>query len=432
MDQTEKHPSGEDSATYRFILDQVGAYIFTKDLEGRYTYANRSVADLFGTPPSEIIGSTDERFFDLSVCDSLRKNDLRVLLHGERVEGEETNVVASTGETRIYWTVKIPLRNAAGAIVGLCGISTDITERKQSEDILSQLGQILNESPCEIYTIDAESLRFIYVNAGALKNLGYSIFELHQMTPIDIKPTYTRESFEELLSPLRSGEKDLIVIQTEHRRKDGNIYPVEVRLQFSRTASPPVFVAIVQNITERKNAEQRIAHMASHDALTDLPNRRVFLDRLSKTLLQSERTREGFALGILDLDGFKDVNDRLGHPMGDELLIQVARRIEGLLRKTDTLARLGGDEFGLLLTDLKEGEDYQDLFSKIVGALLVPFDLGSADGPVRISGSLGLTLCPPDLQDVSSLIAHADLALYQVKNQGKNGWALFERSAVLQ
>lgn len=188
-------------------------------------------------------------------------------------------------------------------------------------------------------------------------------------------------------------------------------------------------VVSAQDISERKRNESRIEHLATHDDLTNLPNRRVFLDRIAQILLRSERTGECFAVGLLDLDGFKEVNDRLGHPKGDELLIQVGKRLRDLLRKTDTLVRMGGDEFGLLLTDLEGKASCQDLFKKIVDSLLDPFFLdGDAVTPVRISGSLGLSLSPPDHGEVTVLIAHSDMALYQVKGRGGNGWAVFERA----
>lgn len=196
---------------------------------------------------------------------------------------------------------------------------------------------------------------------------------------------------------------------------------------FNPDGSRRGLVISAQDITERKRNECRIEHMATHDDLTDLPNRRVFLDRIGQALLRSGRVQERVAVGILDLDGFKVVNDRLGHQKGDELLVQVAKRLRGLLRKTDTLTRLGGDEFGLLLTGLSEGAVSQELFTKIVQSLLDPFDVGNGAGElVWISGSLGLTLCPPDEGDATSLIAHADMALYRAKDLGRNGWAVFE------
>ena len=210
---------------------------------------------------------------------------------------------------------------------------------------------------------------------------------------------------------------------------DGNMIILDVAKVplFNPDGSRKGLVISAQDITERKRNERRIEHMATHDALTDLPNRRLFIDRIGQTLLRSGRVREQFAVGILDLDGFKVVNDRLGHQKGDELLVQVAKRLGSLLRKSDTLARLGGDEFGLLLTGFDDEKLPKDLFSKIVQSLLDPFEVGNAIGEmVWISGSLGLTLCPPDNGDATSLIAHADMALYRAKDLGRNGWAIFE------
>ncbi|MHB1927206.1 MAG: EAL domain-containing protein [Leptospirillum sp.] len=167
--------------------------------------------------------------------------------------------------------------------------------------------------------------------------------------------------------------------------------------------------------------------LAAQDPLTGLFNRRVFKDRIEQAIALSGHSRKKVTLGILDLDGFKGVNDRLGHLKGDELLFLVARRLEGVLRETDTLARLGGDEFGLILTDLDEEESSRDFFTKILNSLLEPFDVGNGiKEKVRISGSMGLTICPPDHGDVNTLIAHADLALYRAKDGGRNSWVIFE------
>ena len=219
-------------------------------------------------------------------------------------------------------------------------------------------------------------------------------------------------------------------VETLHDKK-GNIIILEVTKipLFSPDGSRKGLVISAQDITQRKQNEIRIEHMATHDPLTDLPNRRVFLDRIEQTLIRYQETKEPFAVGILDLDGFNEVNNRLGHPKGDELLIHVGKRIESILCKNDTLVRLGGDEFGLILTGLKKEKSDQEIFGKIIGALLTPFTLGDQSSePVRISGSMGLAVTPPEHGEVTALIAHADLALYSVKNQGKNGWAIFEQS----
>ncbi len=173
---------------------------------------------------------------------------------------------------------------------------------------------------------------------------------------------------------------------------------------------------------DRKAREAEITHLSLFDSLTDLPNRRLFQDRVHQATERHLRTQERFGVGILDLDGFKQVNDRLGHQSGDALLVEVAKRLQGALRGMDTLARLGGDEFGIIFAGL-EKETGAALFERIIGSLALPFELGEEQ--VTIGGSLGITIVPPDNGDDESLLKHADIAMYQVKEHGKNGWELF-------
>ena len=224
----------------------------------------------------------------------------------------------------------------------------------------------------------------------------------------------------------RSGVSN--VIETLHDAKGNEVILDVTKIPlFSPDGSREGLVISAQDITHRRKNEIRIEHMATHDPLTDLPNRRVLLNRIEETLIRHSKTQESFAVGILDLDGFNEVNNRLGHPQGDALLIQVGKRLEDNLRPDDTLVRLGGDEFGLILTGLKNDKSDQELFRTIVESLVKPFVLDEKSAePVRISGSLGLAVTPPEHGGVTALIAHADLALYQVKNRGRNGWAIFE------
>ena len=141
-------------------LDQVGAYIYIKDIQGRYTFANKQVCELFGYPLDQIVGFTDEKFFDLSICNQLRLHDRQVFDLGERIESEETNVIAATGETRTYWTVKSPWRDADGKITGMYGLSTDITEHRKLEMLVQEqkllLDTILNNVDSYVYMKDYE------------------------------------------------------------------------------------------------------------------------------------------------------------------------------------------------------------------------------------------------------------------------------------
>lgn len=166
----------------------------------------------------------------------------------------------------------------------------------------------------------------------------------------------------------------------------------------------------------------RMRAQSLDDPLTGLPNRRLFFERLGYARLQSQRRERLLAVALLDLDGFKQVNDRLGHPAGDALLRQVVTRLQGLLRADDTLARMGGDEFGLLLPDLGQVDDLEPLCDQIIEAMRTPFLI--QDEPVTISGSLGVTLYPLDDGDVETLVCHADLALYAAKERGRNQYQM--------
>lgn len=177
---------------------------------------------------------------------------------------------------------------------------------------------------------------------------------------------------------------------------------------------------------ERKSREEEVTRLSFFDPLTNLPNRRLFQDRIHQAIERHLRTKEHFGVGILDLDGFKQVNDRLGHPTGDALLVSVAARLQGILRRMDTLARLGGDEFGIIFAGLEKEKGASLLFDRVIASLALPFELG--EERVTIGGSIGITMVPPDDGNDESLLKHADIAMYQVKENGKNGWEIFRPS----
>lgn len=178
-----------------------------------------------------------------------------------------------------------------------------------------------------------------------------------------------------------------------------------------------------QTLVIRRN-EERLRHMAQHDALTDLPNRTLLNDRLKVALERVKRFKSGLAVLMVDLDRFKEVNDLLGHQAGDDLLCEAAERIVALLRKTDTVARIGGDEFVVLLPDLQRREDAEQIAAKIVSALAEPFDAGAR--PVLISVSVGVCKYPEEGVAAEDLLQNADAAMYQAKGRGRNGFCIFK------
>jgi len=178
--------------------------------------------------------------------------------------------------------------------------------------------------------------------------------------------------------------------------------------------------AVFRDITELKQAEERIQHLAHYDSLTDIPNRRLFYDRLSHATSLTRRDRSELALLYIDLDKFKAVNDTLGHDAGDELLKCVADRIRDALRESDTLARMGGDEFAVILPAITSREDVAKVAAKIIGALSMSFKLNGHAQEVTIGASMGIAIYPANAQDIDALIKAADAAMYNAKQVGNS------------
>ncbi|MDD5480925.1 diguanylate cyclase [Rhodoferax sp.] len=211
-----------------------------------------------------------------------------------------------------------------------------------------------------------------------------------------------------------------------NRRQSGELYLASMFIRTVRDAQGQVVnrLGIFSDITETRAQAEAVKHQAQHDFLTNLPNRLLFTDRFSQLLAQARRNASMFAVIYLDLDGFKGINDTLGHPVGDQLLVAVAERLTALVREVDTVSRLGGDEFAVLVSDVSKSADVVTLADKMLNALAMPYPLPPHE--VRVTASLGLAVYPHHGLDMESLVAAADEALLQAKEEGKNGWLLSE------
>ena len=210
-----------------------------------------------------------------------------------------------------------------------------------------------------------------------------------------------------------------------NRRKGGEVYPIWENISAIRNDAGQVtnYVAIFSDISIMKRSEERLAHLASHDPLTDLPNRLLFQDRLKLAIRRAHRMGHGVAVLFLDLDGFKAVNDTLGHPMGDKLLQTVARRLSDCVRDVDTVARLGGDEFIVILENVQEPEDVEQIARKILGALREPIAIDGHEASV--TASIGVSLFPEDAENTAELVSNADAAMYRAKDDGRDTYRFF-------
>jgi diguanylate cyclase (GGDEF)-like protein len=208
------------------------------------------------------------------------------------------------------------------------------------------------------------------------------------------------------------------------QRKDGTSKFCLVRMNAIRDDSGLVsnYVVVYSDITERKQHEQWLAHIAFHDPLTRLPNRRLLEDRLEQNITQAQRNSTSLAVLYLDLDGFKPVNDSLGHDIGDKLLCEVAQRLRDCVRGSDTVSRVGGDEFIIVLPEFTTQALVHDVAQKAIDGLHLPFML--AGESVGISASIGIAIYPQDGDTAAELIKAADRAMYEVKHSGKNAYKI--------
>lgn len=272
--------------------------------------------------------------------------------------------------------------------------------------------------------------RILGANQKFCQMLGYDETSLQERTVYDLSEPAERDNVRQLLAQCLSASAtdESPEIEKPYRRRDGSVLWVCEALGVVRDeqGQPDFLVAVVQDITSRKALEDRLSHAAMHDALTGLPNRLMFHDRCDRVLESAHRHGRLAAVLYLDLDGFKAVNDSLGHAAGDLLLQQAARRLEACVRHEDTVSRFGGDEFGIVLTEITQAADCGIVAQKIIDAMSTPFDLGV--GRAQISASVGAAVFPDHGGDTDALVALADTAMYTAKRQGKNQFAMVAKT----
>jgi len=382
---------------------------------------NPAAEHIFGYTKDEAVGCHAAR---LIVPDSARKEVDTVwqeLMSNEDVIHQINENKTKDGQIRLCEWYNTPLIDRDGKLIGVASLVEDITKRQQAEILSARMHRILEHSWNEIYTFDAETLRFVEVSDGACQNLGYSVEEMKQLTPVDIKPGFTTEQFEALIEPLRRGEEQTTTFETEHRRKDGSRYPVEVRLQFAGTENPPVFIAIIQDISERKRYIAELEHKALYDALTDLPNRSLLQDRLKHALTVACRETSSLAVLLVDVARLREINDLLGHRNGDLVLQEVADRLKKLLRESDTVGRLGGDEFVLVLPAV-DREHLSATTEKIQKLFEEPITVENTSLEVEVV--IGAALYPEHGDESDLLLQHTDIAMRVAKNEA-TGFSIY-------
>lgn len=411
----------ESEDKYRNLVDNLPQRVFLKDRQSTYISCNRSYAHDLGIEPEDIVGKSDFELFSPEYASEYRLSDDQIMLKGEIAELEEHYVIG--GRDRVVQTVKTPIRSADNAVVGILGIFWDITEKKRAEEQLRQSAVVFENTADGVMVTDAEN-RIIAVNKAFCEITGYS-----QADALGKSPSFRRSERQggEFYSAMWDQIANTGRWQGEiwNRRKSGEIYPEWMTVNVVRDDEGRIgnYVAVFSDITQVKRSQMQLDHMAHHDPLTDLPNRSLLADRLEQAVHRAERTGNHVAVLFIDLDRFKNINDTLGHPSGDLLLQDVARRLQHMLRHEDTVARLGGDEFIVVVENIERPDFAESVASKIIEVLDTPFTINGQE--LFIGASIGISLYPTDGGNPSNLIKYADTAMYRAKEKGRNTYQFY-------
>ena len=326
-------------------------------------------------------------------------------------------------------------RDAQGKPLRLIGTHTDITERKLTEEHLRSLNQELADKTRRLQDMQAMG----HIGGWELDLVAGTVvwteemYRILETTPQDYQPTpestsrfIAPASFTRIMAAVKQAKPQDPALDMELElvtAKDRNLWVQMVLTLVWAQGQQVKRLAMVHDITERRNTANAIWQQAHFDSLTGLPNRRMLRDRLEQEIRKSRRDHRQLAILFIDLDHFKEINDTLGHDYGDQLLVEAARRLRGCVRETDTVARMGGDEFTVLLTELTSTSHLEGVLQKLLDALAGVFQL--RDQQVFVSGSIGVTMYPGDGTDIENLYKNADQAMYAAKAAGRNRFSFF-------
>ena len=415
MRQSETH--------YRTMFDSAPEGVWMIGPDRRTTEVNQRMCDLVGYSRDELLGRNPVELAD--------EENSRIFEEKARiVPNRQTRTYEIALRHRDGHNIQTEFRatnlfNEDGSVRGVLAFVVDLTVRKQAEERLQLAANVFGHAREGITITDAQGI-IVDVNDAFSRITGYLREEVLGQSPRILQSGRQDKAFYDAMW------RDLIDQghwsgEIWNRRKDGAVYAQWLTISSVRNADGAVqqYVGLFSDITAIKEHQRQLEHIAHFDALTNLPNRVLLADRLQQAMAQALRRNQQVAVVYLDLDGFKAINDKYGHEVGDQVLVTLAQRMKQVLREGDSLARLGGDEFVAVLIDLEDLPASQPLLNRLLVACAQPVDL--EDLSLQVSASLGVTAYPQERDiDADQLLRQADQAMYQAKVAGKNRFHFFD------
>ena len=410
----------------RTLLDNFPFMVWLKDTDSRLLAANTAYAKVAGVESThDLDGKTDFDFFPQDLAQQYVDGDLAAMQNDTPI-----GIVCSLKDAKgdYYWIESYKSRLIVDdKVVGTVGYARDVTETLQRE---REYHSLIENSPNSIVRFDRDCRR-IFINAKKAEYYGVSPKFLLGKSPSEFPGGPSTKEYEQKIKEVFADGLNRSV-DLHWQTPDGQQRVIHTFLAGELDANGRVMavIGVGQDVTETVENQARIHHLAFFDSLTDLPNRALLTDRLNQAVVKASRNGRPFVLMMLDLDRFKEINDTLGHIIGDLLLCEVARRLETCLRSCDTVARLGGDEFAVLLSEIREPYNATTVAYKTIEAFRKPFLISGKE--LFVTTSIGIVVYPSDSNDVNGLLKYADSAMYHAKQQGRNNFQFYSADLTIR
>ncbi|MBB1269594.1 EAL domain-containing protein [Shewanella sp. SR44-3] len=405
------------------FIDSLEEHVWIKNTDGVYVFCNRRVEQAWGRSKHDILGRTDLELFDEKIANRFVEGDKLAIAQGGPVIVAECQDRDLQSQSTWLETFKSPAITAEGLLVGVIGITRNIAKHKAAEEQLNLAATVFSNTVEGVVITDRKGF-ITEVNSAFTKITGYELDEVKGKNPNLLSSGHHDKSFYQKLW-------NTLLIQGRwqgeiwNRRKNGEVYPQEVIISavYDDTNTIAYFVAVFTDVSVQRKTQAKLDKLILLDPLTQLPNRTQFMSRIENAIYYAKQEGTQLAVVFIDVDFFKHINDSLGHVVGDNILVELANRLSGILHPGAVLSRLGGDEFSLL-TNMLSTENLIAIVNRVYSVFEAPFNCNNNQS-IRLTASMGLALYPSDGLDNDCLLRHADAAMHRAKQNGRNNYAFY-------